>query len=320
MDTSDPALFARFADSVRRLSGGADGALGVAISGGPDSLALLLLAGAAFPGKVHCATVDHGLRAESADEARFVGECCGELGVPHAVLPVSIGKGNTADRARAARYEALASWASDRDIGRIATAHHADDQAETLMMRLNRASGVGGLSGIREHVSIAGAEIIRPLLDWSHSELAALVEARGWAAVDDPSNRDPRSDRARMRAQLADTGWLDRPAIAASAAHLAEADAALDWMADRIVADDVWMDGDRLAMQHDLPRALALRVIERILARVGEGRPGVSEIARLHDALVRGDVGTLAGVVARPGRHVWRFGKEASRADHTRGN
>ena len=292
----------------------------MAVSGGPDSLALLLLAAAAFPGEVHCATVDHGLRAESAEEARFVGECCGALGVAHAVLPVAIGKGNTADRARAARYEALASWASDRDIDRIATAHHADDQAETLLMRLNRASGVAGLSGIRARRSIAGAEIIRPLLDWSHSELAALVEGRGWTAVDDPSNRDPRSDRARMRAQLANTGWLDRPAIAASAAHLAEADAALDWMADRIVADDVRMDGDRLAMPPNLPRALALRVIERVLARIGEGRPRRSEIARLHDALVRGDVGTLAGVVARPGRHVWRFGKEASRADRTRGN
>ena len=304
------------------MSGGGDGALdgplGVAVSGGPDSLALLLLAAAAFPGAMHCATVDHGLRPESADEARFVGECCRELGVPHTVLTVAIGKGNTADRARAARYAALGAWATDRNIARIATAHHADDQAETLVMRLNRASGVAGLAGIRDRTLIHGVAVIRPLLSWRRADLATLVEGRGWTAVDDPSNRDPHSDRARMRAHLADAPWLDRTAIAASTAHLAEADAALEWMVDRIMAERVAMEGERLAMPHDLPRALALRVIARIVAQIGDGVPRGGEIARLHDALLRAEAGSLAGVIARPGRNVWRFGKEPGRQQRDR--
>ncbi|MEC7398775.1 MAG: tRNA lysidine(34) synthetase TilS, partial [Pseudomonadota bacterium] len=118
------------------------------MSGGPDSLALLLLAQAAFPGMVEAATVDHGLRSESADEARFVAGLCRDRGIPHEILTCAVEAGNMQDRARSARYAALDQWAKEHAIAAIATAHHADDQAETLLMRLNRGSGLSGLSGI----------------------------------------------------------------------------------------------------------------------------------------------------------------------------
>ena len=99
--------FARDLASVWSEIEQADAKLGIAVSGGPDSLALLLLARAALPGRVEAATVDHGLRAESAQEADFVARLCGDLGIPHAILPVAVAPGNTQDRARQARYTAL---------------------------------------------------------------------------------------------------------------------------------------------------------------------------------------------------------------------
>jgi tRNA(Ile)-lysidine synthase len=140
----------------------------VAVSGGPDSLALLLLAHAAMPGLVEAATVDHGLRSESADEAAFVAEICGKLGVPHATLKVTVGAGNLQAEARAARYAALAGWMAERGLAALATAHHADDQAETLILRLNRGSGVAGLAGVRARGLVPGTRLplLRPLLGW----------------------------------------------------------------------------------------------------------------------------------------------------------
>ncbi len=285
----------------------------MAVSGGPDSLALLILAAEAFPRQVAAATVDHGLRPESAAEAAQVGRHCAELGIPHETLTVEVGEGNLSDRARVARYEALAEWAARNGIAHVATAHHADDQAETLLMRLNRGSGVAGLAGIRAHVTIAGLHVIRPLLDRRRTELATVVAARGWQPVDDPSNRDARYDRARLRAVISDAEWLDPAAFAVSAAHLGEADEALGWMATRLMAEAVASEGERRVMGIDLPRALALRVIENLLAELGSGKPRGAEIARMHDALVAGETATLAGVVARPGKKVWRFGKAPER-------
>ena len=124
--------------------------LGVAVSGGPDSLALLLLAAAARPTMVEAATVDHGLRAGSADEARMVAGICKQLGVPHRTLLADWPEAPTTNiqaAARAMRYRLLNEWAIDRGLPAVATAHHADDQAETLLMRLVRGAGVGGLGG-----------------------------------------------------------------------------------------------------------------------------------------------------------------------------
>src|SRR5262245_16934078 len=130
----DPVV--RFRADLQDLAGAEAGKLGIAVSGGPDSLALLLLAEAAFPGRVQAATVDHGLRTESADEAAFVAALCRQRDIPHATLrPETPIEGNIQSAARRARYALLEAWRSEQRLDWILTAHHADDQAETLLMR-----------------------------------------------------------------------------------------------------------------------------------------------------------------------------------------
>jgi len=281
----------------------------LAVSGGPDSLALLLLAAAARPGQVAAATVDHGLRAESADEAAMVAGVCAGLGVPHAVLAVTVPAGNIQSEARAARYAALADWMARDGLGALATAHHADDQAETLLMRLGRASGVAGLAGVRARGQVpdAGLPLVRPLLGWRRAELAGVVTAAGAAAAQDPSNHDPRFDRVRLRQALAGADWIDVPALAASAAHLADADAALDWAARREWSECVTREGLGLIYRPQAPRAVALRVLTRLVAELDGEAPRGSALARLFDALVAGQTASIGNLVARPGRAGWHF-------------
>lgn len=285
---------------------------GLAVSGGPDSLALLLLAQQACPGRFAVATVDHGLRAESADEAEVVAGVCAERGIGHAILrPMIAPAGNLQANARAARYAALGDWARERRLWAIVTAHHRDDQAETLAMRLNRGAGVRGLAGMRAAATVPGHPdllLLRPLLGWRRDELTAIVGEAGLTSADDPSNGDPRFVRAVVRAALAEASWLEPAALATSAAHLAEADAALDWAAAR-----EWDEAVRCAVRGFVyrpgaPRAVRLRVLERLLAELGhEGSPRGSEIARFDARLSAGQTATLAGVRASAVDGVWRF-------------
>ena len=146
-----PIFVERFAADLGALLP-SDARLGVAVSGGPDSLALLILAAATRPGRIEAATVDHGLRTESADEAAMVAGLCEQLGVPHRTLLADWPEAPTTNiqaEARAMRYRLLNEWAIDRGLSAVATAHHADDQAETLLMRLLRGAGIGGLSATR---------------------------------------------------------------------------------------------------------------------------------------------------------------------------
>jgi len=310
----DPALVARFAEDLRRLWPG-PGTLGLAVSGGPDSLALLLLAAEALPGRVEAATVDHGLRPESAAEAAMVAGICAARGIPHRTLKVEVAPGNVQAEARQARYAALAGWCEARGLAALATAHHADDQAETLLLRLNRASGAAGLAGTRARGTVPGTTIplLRPLLGWRKAELAAIPAMVGIAAVEDPSNADDRFDRARLRKALAEADWLDIPAVAASAAHLADADAALDWAARREWAECVSVEGLGVTYRPQAPRAIALRVLAAIVTHLGGEEPRGAAVARLFDALVEGRTSSIGHLVARPGPGGWSFMKAPAR-------
>lgn len=217
---------------------GPDDRLLVAVSGGPDSMALLLLAHAALGDGCVAATVDHGLRRESAAEASIVADTCRSLGIAHATLagamPARAGRtANLSARARAMRYRLLERHMADVGAARLATAHHADDQLETLIMRLNRGAGVSGLAGVRG----SGDKVVRPLLGWRRAELVALVGSCGGETVADPSNVDERFDRARLRKALADADWLDPVMWGRSAAALDDAETALDWAARRFVEE-----------------------------------------------------------------------------------
>jgi tRNA(Ile)-lysidine synthase len=311
----DAEPVARFAADLRALWPGQgkpnERKLGLAVSGGPDSLALLLLAAAALPEAVEAATVDHGLRAENAAEADMVARVCAALGVPHRTLPVEVAPGNVQAEARQARYSALAGWVQERGLSALATAHHADDQAETLLLRLNRASGVAGLAGTRAIGRVPGAPIplLRPLLGWRKADLAGLVREAGLEAAQDPSNADDRFDRARLRKALSAADWLDVDAIAASAAHLADADAALDWAARREWSEAVTSEGLGVTYRPQAPRAIALRVLTRIVTQLGEEEPRGGAVARLFDALVAGQTASIGNLVARPGPAGWSFTK-----------
>lgn len=285
--------------------------LGLAVSGGPDSLALLLIAHAALPGRVAAATVDHALRAESAAEAAEVARICALLGVPHTTLTVSVEEGNVQARAREARYAALAAWMEREGLAALATAHHADDQAETLVMRLNRASGVSGLAGVRERglVPATRLPLLRPLLGWRRAELGAVIAASGFAAADDPSNRNPAYDRVRVRQALAEAAWVDVPAWAQACANLADADAALDWAAAREWAEQVVKEPMGLVYRPQAPRAVALRVVARIVEQLDGQAARGQTVARLFDALVARQPASIGDLVARPLPSGWSFMK-----------
>ena len=295
---------ARFHASLNALTGGA-GRIGIAVSGGPDSVALLLLAHANQPERIEAATVDHGLRADAAGEAEFVAALCRDLGVPHQTLtPASPITGNVQSAARIARYALLESWADARGLDWIATAHHADDQAETLLMRLNRGSGVAGLAGVRAR----NGRIIRPLLDWRRDELVAVVADAGITAVDDPSNRNDRFDRARLRKLISGKDWLDPLAVGRSAAALAEAELALEWAATayancRVAVRDGVVSFDPKGLPRELLRRITLHCLHQINPQAA---PRGDELDRLLLGLAQGRVATLAGAKCSGGVF-WQF-------------
>ena len=303
--------------------------LGLAVSGGPDSLALLLLAAEALPGQIAVASIDHGLRPEAAGEVALVGRIAGERGIPFAALKVSLAPGNLQAEARAARYAALSRWADEAGLGAIATAHHADDQAETLLMRLNRGSGLAGLAGVRPRGRIEGSEtlLLRPLLGWRKAELAAVVTEAGITPAEDPSNTNPAFDRARLRAALAQADWLDPVQIAASAAHLAEGWQALEWYAEldwheMVMREEGDSGAPGFSYCANVPRVIAIETILRIIRELG-GHATRSEAARAWDRLWAGENASLGGVLAVPGvekvekvgvtMRVWRFRPEPAR-------
>ena len=308
MNIALPERHARFRADLAALAGPAPPAFGVAVSGGPDSLALLLLAASAFPGRIEAATVDHGLRPESAAEAAFVGELCAARGIAHATLTGPPVEGNVQAGARALRYRLLGQWARDRGLAFILTAHHQDDQAETLLMRLQRGAGLAGLAGIRPRATMDGLTVLRPLLGWRRAELAEIVAGAGLTPVDDPSNRDDRYDRARLRRQLAGTAWLDIPALARSAAALAEAETALDWTAEQLIAGRTGAAHEGLTFDvADLPAELRRRALLRLLALLVPAEPPRGDaVQRLLAALEAGETATLAGVKCEGGP-VWRL-------------
>ncbi len=307
----DRSLTERLAAALARLNPGGE-RIGLAVSGGPDSLALLLLAHQAIPGEFEVATVNHGLRPEAAQECALVQAVCAQHGVSCAVLPVTLSCGNTLREARRARYAALADWAKEHSIAAVATAHHADDQAETLLARLLRGSGVAGLAGVRERGVIGGLAVVRPLLAFRRAELAQVVAAAGIDAAQDPSNHDPHYDRVRIRQALAGADWLDPVPLAHSARLLADAEQALAAFEDALWPVHVRRDGaGYLLTPPDVP-LMRVRLSRRIIAALG-GNPRGSEVARLVGRLEAGEGGNLGGVLASVTAQGWHFRPEPAR-------
>lgn len=331
MSAVDPALISRFDRDFAAALGrpvAPDEQIAMAVSGGPDSMAMLTLAVRAFPGRVIAATVDHQLRRESADEAAMVAAHCATLGLAHAVLvpEAPIGSSNVQANARTARYRLLERWAVRSGAYVLATAHHAYDQAETFLMRAARGSGVAGLAGIRVRQRVAPPpppgsafgthplDIVRPLLGWRVGTLRDMVMHAGVPFVDDPSNGDAHYERTGFRALLNSSGLLDAANLALSAANLAEADAALRamegwlWQTRRVAPvglaapdDEVWLDLSGLP--RELKRRLARAAIDQARLANGITRPGfsaASNVEALLDALDSGTAATQGGILAAP--------------------
>jgi len=259
----------RLQAATARLIGrpvGSDERIGIAVSGGPDSMALLGAAQMAWPGRVEAATVDHGLRPEAHAEAQMVGRWCADHDVPHQILSVDgpLG-GNLQASARAARYHSLANWQVAQGLAWLMTAHQADDQVETILMRLNRGAGVGGLACVRAR----RGPLLRPLLGERRAALRAYCAAHAIPFVNDPSNEDDRFDRARLRRALGSHDLVDPAGLARSVAALADADAALSWMAARIAERAITLDDGVMRLEQiDLPSELLRRLLQRMIAAI----------------------------------------------------
>lgn len=288
--------------AVAALAGNAASArFGVAVSGGPDSMALLDLAARAFPGRIEAATVDHGLREASATEAAMVARWCGQAGIAHATLhPKGAVRGNVQSWARTQRYRLLERWRVGRGLDWLLTAHHADDQLETLLMRLNRGAGVGGLAGVRARQGV----VLRPLLAARKADLLDYARARGLPFAEDPSNSDPRFDRAALRTALSHVDWIDVAAAGRSAAALAEAEEALDWTVEGLEARHVHADSDGLMLDcTDFPRELLRRLVLRMIIRLlpDAGAPRGEALDRTIAAARQGEKVSLGRVVLKGG-------------------
>jgi tRNA(Ile)-lysidine synthase len=264
-------------------------ALVLAVSGGPDSLALMWLAARwrrvlSRGPRLIAVTVDHGLRPEAAREARDVKRLAHALDIPHRTLrwTGTKPKAGLPAAARAARYRLLAKAARAGGATHILTAHTRDDQAETLLMRILRGSGIAGLAAMARETEREGVWLARPLLDVPKSRLVATLGRAKIAFADDPTNQDLSFTRPRLRAlmpALAEEGGDSRN-LARLATRLARANAAIEVLADgaeRYLAlrdrDDASRFGFDAAAFAGLPEEIRLRLLKRAIDRAGHEGP-----------------------------------------------
>lgn len=273
------------------------------VSGGPDSTALLILARAWRYGLLEgpsflVATVDHGLRPESAAEAVAVGRLCERLGLAHVVLPWRGPKPRSGiqEAARNERHALLRAFAREKGVDALALAHTLDDQAETVLFRLCRGSGIGGLAAMRAVSERSGLAVLRPFLNVPKARLVATLDASGTPYVRDPSNTDPKYARPRLRslAPVLEGEGLDAARLALLARRAARADAALELAVEaaqsKVGLGRCTLSGeirlDRVQFLA-LPEEIGLRLLVRALtSKASEGLVELGKAERLHAALL----------------------------------
>lgn len=250
-------------------------------------------------------TVNHGLRPEAAKEADQVAQVSAELGLSHTTLLWQgwDHKGNLQDAARRARRRLIAAWARENAVATVALGHTQNDVAETFLMRLQRGSGVDGLATMAPHWTESGLLWQRPLLGFTRDELRVWLQAQGKTWVEDPSNQNLRFDRVRARKALDHMQPLgvspDR--LARSAAHLAEARAALETLADLWANHTLREEAGTVTINPALwnaPAETQRRVLQRVLMWIApaEYAPRGAQVGQLMARLAGGQAATLAGV------------------------
>ena len=264
----------------------------LAVSGGPDSTALMLLAARwrdalKTKPKLIAVTVDHGLRKESKHEAAAVARLARKLKIAHRTLRWTGRKPSSGlqNAARTARYRLLGGAAGKAGAAHILTAHTLDDQAETVLIRMSRGSGLTGLGAMTRMAMLPvegerSITLVRPLLDVSKARLVATLRAAKIAYADDPSNRDPKFTRARLRrlmSALADEG-LDAGRLSQLARRLRRAETAIEAAVDRAAGMVVAMPRPHTVALEvrrfaELPAEIALRLLGRLVTQVGDEGP-----------------------------------------------
>lgn len=291
--------------------------LGIAISGGSDSTALLVLAckylGAS---KLRAVTIDHGLRRQAREEAQSVSALCATLGVPHDTVTLSIRGGSDLQaRARAARYQALADWASRIGVSAIALGHTQDDVAETFLMRLARGSGVDGLAAMPEQFLRHNMCFVRPLLSASRIELQDMLRQKGIEWSTDPSNADTRFTRVQMREARTqfETLGLTQERLSQTANWMRAASDVLERAADEWIARHAHSDhGDAVfelpALKQCLPET-AGRALTRALCHIS-GNPYRPRFGALGELMQTYKTTTLHGCLIYRHKDTLRITRE----------
>ncbi len=268
----------------------------LAVSGGPDSMAMLHLFALwrqNHPLKTSqkdlVLSVDHGLRKEAADEVAFVIKTANQLGFE--TVPIKLeglqGKAGVQQKARVARYEAMTVLMKERAVDTLLTAHTRDDQAETFLMRIKRGSGVEGLAGILPKRELYGVTFVRPLLEVRKQDLLNWLQERDLKWCDDPSNQDDGFERVKVRkllGQLDETGELSH-GIAESARRLQGTRKALEVWTENFFALEVTCHleghlGVNKAAFLKLPHAMQTMVLQRALHTFGQGQVQLSKLER----------------------------------------
>ena len=324
----DPVGESEFAELMAYRCPVPEGApVAVAVSGGGDSMALALLAGRwaeAAGRKVTGLTIDHGLRPGSRAEAERVGGWLAERGARHVILSWDGLKPTTGvqEAARAARYRLIGAWAREQGVRHVLLAHQIEDQAETILMRIARGSGITGLGVMRDVTERDGVRYLRPLLGISRVRLRATLACAGQEWLEDPSNDSPLFARTSFRRLVA--ALEPRGLGAARIAGLAQAFARLDAIMDAAVRSSIGAGVAFDARGHAvidakllraMPDWLALLVVRRLLVEVG-GRsqpPRGDRLARARDRLRRHGTKpfTLAGCRVAPGSDTIQVAPEA---------
>ncbi len=284
-------------------------AVAVAVSGGADSMALCLLAhawAARRGGTVAALSVDHGLRHGSLAEARQTGAWLNSRGIEHHVLRWRGDKpgSNLQAAARAARYALLTEWCRRRSVLHLLLGHHREDQAETVLLRLGRGSGVAGLAAMAGVTETPDLRLLRPLLSVPKGRLVATLRRRGQDWIEDPSNRDPAYARVRMRQAMPALGreGLTAERLAATAARLGRARGELDAATAGILARAAELHPAGYCLLDPMALAVAppeigLRAVARMLITVSGGvyPPRRARLLRLYQAIAAKPGGARLG-------------------------
>ena len=298
---AEPLTLAEFAASLASLAPFETRPFfAVAVSGGPDSLSLVILAdrwARERQGEICALTVDHRLRPESTTEIRLLHRWLSMRAIRHEILTWSADKpaGGIQEAARRARYALLADWCQKHGCLHLLTAHHREDQAETHLIRCRASSGADGMAGMSAIRELTACRILRPLLGVAKARLAALLEAERQPFITDPSNRDPTFERSRLRTTGAVPVGAGFVVLLNDIRNLGHERAVHERECDRLLAQTVVLHPAGFGVLDPglalAPSEITERVLQAVIAAIG-GRPYPArreQVTRLHRMLAAAD-------------------------------